>query len=77
MDLESSDLRVDSDAAELLALDRALGRLARAIERLARVMELRFFAGLTVEEVASILELDARTVKRDWRKARAPPDRWT
>ena len=60
-----------SDAGELIALDRALGNLERLSERLVRVVELRFFAGLSVEDTAAALDLSQRTVKRDWQKARA------
>lgn len=62
---------VPSDAAELIALDRALTHLERLSERLVRVVELRFFAGLSVNDTAAVLELSPRTVKRDWQKARA------
>lgn len=61
------DLRID----EILALDGALTSLAEIDARLARVVELRFFAGLSVEETASLLQVGDRTVKRDWRRARA------
>lgn len=57
--------------AELLALDRALSELGELDERLARTVELRFFAGLSVEETAEAMDVSPRTVKRDWRKARA------
>jgi RNA polymerase sigma factor (TIGR02999 family) len=60
----------DSGAA-LLALDEALTALSGLDERLARMVELRFFAGLSVEETAEVLDVSPRTVKRDWRKARA------
>jgi RNA polymerase sigma factor (TIGR02999 family) len=56
---------------ELLALDRALAKLERFDPRLAKVVEWRFFAGLTLEQIADSLGLAERTVKRDWRKARA------
>lgn len=56
---------------DLIALDQALRRLADVDERLCRVVEMRFFAGYSVEETAEALETSARTVKRDWRKARA------
>jgi RNA polymerase sigma factor (TIGR02999 family) len=56
---------------ELLALDEALDRLAALDERLARIVELRFFGGLSVEETAEAVGASPRTVKRDWRKARA------
>jgi RNA polymerase sigma factor (TIGR02999 family) len=71
VDLESSDLRVEEQASELIALDEALTRLGRIEERLVRVVELRFFAGFTVDETAGILGFDPRTVRRDWEKARA------
>jgi RNA polymerase sigma factor (TIGR02999 family) len=58
-------------AEELLALDEALTQLEKVDERLARIVELRFFGGLSVEETADALGISPRTVKRDWRKARA------
>ena len=71
VDLDASHLAVDEQAEEILALNEALSRLARLDERLARIVELRFFGGLSVEEVAEVMEMSERTVKRDWRKARA------
>lgn len=56
---------------ELLALDEALIRLERLAPRLGRVVELHFFGGMTFEEVGEALAVSNRTVKRDWRKARA------
>lgn len=61
---------------EVLALDQALDRLRALSERLARVVELRFFGGLSVEETAEALGVTDRTVKRDWRKARSILHRW-
>lgn len=72
--LELRGLEVDdpSLAAEtLLALDDALLRLAEENERSAQVVELRYFGGLSIEETAETLEISVRTVKRDWRLARA------
>lgn len=72
--LELQGLEVDdpSLAAEtLLALDDALLRLAVENERSAQVVELRYFGGLSAEETAATLEISVRTVKRDWRLARA------
>jgi len=63
-------LAVDS-AAQALAIDEALQRLESADERAARVVELRYFAGLTLEQVAETLGLTRRTIDRDWRFARA------
>lgn len=57
--------------AEVLAVDDALDALSRLDPRLGRLVELRFFAGLSVEETAAVLGVSDRTVKRDWRKARA------
>ncbi len=55
----------------LLALNQALEQLALLNARLVRLVELRFFGGLTIEETAGVLEVSAPTVKREWRKARA------
>ncbi|HXF14620.1 MAG TPA: sigma-70 family RNA polymerase sigma factor [Terriglobales bacterium] len=56
---------------DLLALDEAMRDLARFDERKARVVELRFFGGLSVEETAEVLKVSAVTVMRDWSTARA------
>jgi DNA-directed RNA polymerase specialized sigma24 family protein len=56
---------------ELVGLDLALEKLASAFPRPARVVELRFFGGLEVEETARVLDVAERTVKRDWAFARA------
>ena len=56
---------------ELLALDEALEQLAKLNIRQARVVDVRFFAGLTVEETAAVLGVSAETVKLDWRFAKA------
>jgi RNA polymerase sigma factor (TIGR02999 family) len=58
-------------AREMIALDDALNALAKVDPRKARVIEMRFFAGLTVEETAEVLQVSSDTVKRDWRLARA------
>jgi RNA polymerase sigma-70 factor (ECF subfamily) len=58
-------------SAELLAVDEALEKLARLDERQARVVELRFFGGLSVEEAAAVLGISPKTVKRDWSVAKA------
>lgn len=57
--------------ADVLAVDEALERLAAHDPDQSRIVELRFFAGLTVEEVAHLLQRSERTVKREWRLARA------
>lgn len=56
---------------EMLALDAALDQLSGLDSRQARVVELRFFGGLSIEETAQVLELSATTVKREWTTARA------
>lgn len=56
---------------DLLGLDQALDRLAALDVRQARVVELRFFAGLSIEETAEVMELSPATVKREWTTARA------
>lgn len=58
-------------SAELIALDEALQRLAKMDERRSRIVELRFFAGLSEQETGEVLGVSARTVKRDWRIAKA------
>ena len=63
-------LLVEDRADTLLAIDDALRELARLDERLSRVVECRFFGGLTEEETAQALGVTARTVRRDWTKAR-------
>ncbi|TVR63143.1 MAG: sigma-70 family RNA polymerase sigma factor [Gemmatimonadales bacterium] len=69
--LGPEQVAVDGYASDLLDLDRALSLLDREHPRLARVVELRFFGGLTVEETAAALEVSPRTVKGDWALARA------
>ena len=59
------------DGADLLALDSALTQLAEAEPRLAKLVELRFFGGMTLEEAGAAVGLSPTTLKRDWRKARA------
>lgn len=62
---------VDTRDIDLVGLDQALLRLAALDERQARIVELRFFGGLTVEETAVLIGSSDRTVKRDWQMARA------
>lgn len=61
----------DGRPASILALDEALTRLARRDATQARIVELRFFGGLTVEETAEVLSISPATVKRGWAVARA------
>jgi RNA polymerase sigma factor (TIGR02999 family) len=58
------------DALDMLAIDQAMDRLAGVDERLARVAELRLFADLSSPEISEVLGVNARTVERDWLKAR-------
>ncbi len=60
-----------SSAIDLVALDEALEHLVKIDPRMQRVVELRFFAGMTVEEVAKVLDVSKTTVEGDWRTARA------
>lgn len=61
---------------ELIAIDQALARLGALNPRLARVAEMRLFAGLSSEEIGSILDTTARTVERDWLKGRVLLAQW-
>jgi RNA polymerase sigma factor (TIGR02999 family) len=61
----------ETRAAELLALDEALEKLAAADHRKATVVEMRYFGGLTMEEIADVLKIHVNTVTRDWTAARA------
>jgi RNA polymerase sigma factor (TIGR02999 family) len=61
----------DADSEALLALDESLARLARFSERQSRVVECRFFAGLSIEETAQAMGTSPATVKRDWSMAQA------
>ena len=69
--LDAGTLAGDGRPADLEALDDALARLEARDPRQARVVELRFFAGLTGEETSSCLGISTATVQREWRRARA------
>jgi RNA polymerase sigma factor (TIGR02999 family) len=69
--LRPNHLPVHQRAEVLIDLDDALDRLADLRERLAKVVEYRFFGGMTEEEIADLLDLSPRTVRRDWKKAKA------
>lgn len=69
--LEEVALVSNDRAAELIALDEALSSLARLDERKGRVVEMRYFGGLSVEEIAAVLSVSVDTVTRDWRRAKA------
>jgi RNA polymerase sigma factor (TIGR02999 family) len=61
----------EQDAERLIALDRALEKLAEVNERQARIVEMRFFGGMTIEDVAGALDVSTATVKRAWSTAQA------
>ena len=69
--LEESSVMSPQRAAELVALDEALEELSRVDPRKSRVVELRYFGGLSLEETAAVLEVSVMTVRRDWRAAKA------
>jgi len=70
-ELIDADLAVDTSGDDLFAVDEALTRLAAVDARAARLVELRFFLGMTLEEAAAHLGLQERTAYRDWAYARA------
>lgn len=70
LDAQDEQLAIEN-ANEALALEESLQALEQSHARAARVIELRYFAGLPVEQVAELLGVDRRTVHRDWRFARA------
>jgi RNA polymerase sigma factor (TIGR02999 family) len=69
--LDETQIAVEEEAAHLLAVDEALARLEAFDARLARIVECRFFAGLSEEETAEALGTSQRTVQREWARARA------
>ncbi|HEY7090997.1 MAG TPA: ECF-type sigma factor [Tepidisphaeraceae bacterium] len=69
--LDVVDLAAEADPTQIMALDEALSRLEKQDADAARVVRLRFYAGLTFDEVAKAMGASPRTVKRDWSFARA------
>jgi RNA polymerase sigma-70 factor (ECF subfamily) len=69
--LDEAALLTDERAEELVALDEALAALGRLDPRKARVVELRYFGGLSVEETAEVLKVSRSTVLHDWNMAKA------
>lgn len=69
--LDEASMVADQRSVELVALDDALTELAAIDERKSRLVELRFFGGLTVEEAAAVLDVSPATAQREWRAARA------
>lgn len=71
-ELRDDNAVIDTDDSDtLLALDEALNRLAKTEPEMARMVELRYFTGLTIEETAKVLGVSPRTTKRNWTYARA------
>jgi RNA polymerase sigma-70 factor, ECF subfamily len=71
VDMEGVNPGSEAHFADLLAIDELLGQLAASDSRMAQIVELRFFGGLTQAEIAEVLGVHERTVKRDWQMARA------
>jgi RNA polymerase sigma-70 factor (ECF subfamily) len=69
--LDEAMIAAESRSIDVLALDEALNRLAALDERQAKIVELRYFAGLSVEETADVTGLSPATIKREWAMARA------
>ena len=70
-ELQEHAMQVAHSPETVLAIDAALAGLAETAPRQARIVELRFFAGLTEEEIAGLLDISTRTVKREWTRAKA------
>ena len=71
VDLDKIEIALDGDDEQLLALDEALSQLAQEDEQAARLVNLRFFAGLTLRDAAAALGLSLRSAERQWAYARA------
>jgi RNA polymerase sigma factor (TIGR02999 family) len=69
--LDEGVMKSDQKSIDLLALDEALTRLAALDEQKARVVELKYFSGMTTEETAEVLGISSRTVERNWLMAKA------
>lgn len=69
--LDETVLAYSEHVCDLVALDDALDRLATVDPRMPRVVELRFFGGLSIDAIATALRVSSRTVRRDWRVAKA------
>ncbi len=68
---DRATILVDTELVEILDLDKALTQLSLLNERQGKVVELRFFSGLSIEETARVLQVTKRTIDRDWFKAKA------
>lgn len=65
-----TDFKAQEEVSDLLRLDEALTKLAEEDERLAKMVEMRYFGGLSIEETAQVLQISPATVKRDWQVAK-------
>ena len=63
-------MRANRERVDLVALDEALEKLAEIDDRKCRIVEMRFFGGLTDEEIAELLQISTRTMLREWKKAK-------
>lgn len=68
--MDEAALVADERASELISLDEALGELAEVSPEQSRIVEVRFFGGLTIEETAEVMGLSVDKVKRDWSMAK-------
>jgi RNA polymerase sigma-70 factor (ECF subfamily) len=71
IEFDETNVAAIEPGPQIVALDEALTALAARDERQSRIVELRFFGGLTVEETAAVLEISPETVMRDWKLAKA------
>ncbi len=69
--LDDQAIAVEEESYEVVALDEALDRLAKIDETQAKVVELRYFSGLSLEETAEVMEISRATVAREWQMAKA------
>ena len=70
LSLDDAQLVASESDEQIIALDEALKKLENAEERSSKIVELRYFSGLTIEETAKLLNISAATVKRDWQFAK-------
>ncbi len=71
LSLEASDILTKERVVDLVAIDEALRKLAEFDPQKSRIVEMKFFGGLTDNDVAECLNVSSRTVEREWRKAKA------
>ena len=70
-DFHPSMISTADNKVEILDMDEALKKLDELSPRMAQIVELRFFGGMSIEEIAAVLSLSSRTVDRDWLKAKS------